>query len=674
MARKRTVAALSAALAAAGGSVAVTQVANAGGWHSGSRNHRGDDGHSHGRTATPIRHLVVIFQENVSFDHYFGTYPNAANTDGQTFNAAPGTPAVDGLLPATDPSIPPGLQHSANLLTSNPNSSPPARLDSSIPGQLTCDQDHNYSDEQKAFDNFNMDLFVQSVGTGGGNSPLGTPCVAKQVMDYYDGNTVTGLWNYAQHFAMSDNSYSTTFGPSSPGAINLISGNTGGVDTAHMVNSPSVATSTSPNADLTADGKGGYSLTSDAQPYWDDCSTRDAVALSGQNIGDLLNARGLSWGWFQGGERPNVSYHDALVATGNDPNQPTSTFTPNEFKSFYSNAANRPLHSSNQANCSTVHPIGVALGGTGQWGYKDDYIPHHEPFDYYASTANPHHLTIPTDASGNDTLAGLQTIGTDTQSYVGTTPQFDTPNHQYDESDFDQLVSALSKGDLPPSALPAVSFLKAPGWQDGHAFYSDPTDEQQFVTSEINALERTPDWSHTAVVVLYDDSDGWYDHQHASPSVINPSLSPADNLTNTTTTGPTSGRCGPSPQTTAPLAGEQGRCGFGPRQPLLVISPFAKENHVDHNLSNIASVVNLVEYNWRLPSIGGSADQVQASVNQSEGERFDLAGLFRFHGEDRSDKLFLDPKTGQPVGGGSDNHDHGEGHHEHGDHGHHHRR
>ena len=50
-------------------------------------------------------------------------------------------------------------------------------------------------------------------------------------MDYYDGNTVTALWNYAQHYAMSDNSFGTTFGPSAPGAINLVAGDTGEVDT-----------------------------------------------------------------------------------------------------------------------------------------------------------------------------------------------------------------------------------------------------------------------------------------------------------------------------------------------------------------------------------------------------------------------------------------------------------
>ncbi|HEY1457697.1 MAG TPA: alkaline phosphatase family protein, partial [Solirubrobacteraceae bacterium] len=108
-------------------------------------------------TSTPIKHVVVIFQENVSFDHYFGTYPHASNGDGQPFKAAKNTPAVDGLSPATDASIPAALQHSANLLFSNPNASQPARLDSSATGlagsaggQLTCDQDHNYSDEQQS--------------------------------------------------------------------------------------------------------------------------------------------------------------------------------------------------------------------------------------------------------------------------------------------------------------------------------------------------------------------------------------------------------------------------------------------------------------------------------------------------------------------------------------------
>src|SRR5215469_6313489 len=144
------------------------------------------------RTNTPIKHVVAIFQENVSFDHYFGTYPHAMpNQDGSVNFGRPrsGTPPVNSL-------------ESSGLLSNNPNGVNPFRIDRSVP--LTCDQDHGYADEQFAFDGGLMDRFlVHSCNDPvlGANSTLG----------YYDGNTVTALWNYAQHFALSDNSFGTTF-------------------------------------------------------------------------------------------------------------------------------------------------------------------------------------------------------------------------------------------------------------------------------------------------------------------------------------------------------------------------------------------------------------------------------------------------------------------------------
>ena len=110
--------------------------------------------------------------------------------------------------------------------------------------------------------------------------------------------------------------------------------------------------------------------------------------------------------------------------------------------------------------------------------------------------------------------------------------------------------------------FPAVSFLKAQAYQDGHAGYSDPLDEQVFIVNVINFLQTSPDWDDTAVVILYDDSDGWYDHQMGP--IVNQSTSPADALT-----GP--GTCGdgstalPGIDSGNPHA--QGRCGYGPRQP-----------------------------------------------------------------------------------------------------------
>src|SRR5882724_6499068 len=177
--------------------------------HSTSRHDRDDQ-----QTTTPIKHVVVIFQENVSFDHYFATYPVAANSSGEPrFNPSPDTPTVNGLT--------------QQLIDNNPNIVKPFRFDRSH--AATCDQDHDYTAEQQAYHSGLADLFVQTVGTGPSTSGNLT-CNPGDVMGYFDGNTVTALWNYAQHFSMNDNSFNTVFGPSTPGALNLVSGQTHGLD------------------------------------------------------------------------------------------------------------------------------------------------------------------------------------------------------------------------------------------------------------------------------------------------------------------------------------------------------------------------------------------------------------------------------------------------------------
>ena len=326
----------------------------------------------------------------------------------------------------------------------------------------------------------------------------------------------------------------------------------------------------------------------DQRPYYDDCqpTKNAATSFTGKNIGDELNDAGLSWGWFQGGMTPSTPYTGPANNSGNPYNNLTVQ------------------NSGQQALCATAHNIGTSLGGTGTTGAKPygvtaDYIAHHEPFDYYASTANPHHLA-PTS---------LSAVGTDTQHFDAGVPEFDTANHQYDMSTFDTLVQAIGQGSQPNSLLPAVSFLKAPAYEDGHQGYSDPIDEQVFVTKEINALEQTPDWAHTAVVITYDDSDGWYDHVWSGAQngnqPQNSSQTTSDGLTGTN-------QCGTSG---THLGGEQGRCGFGPRSPLLVVSPCAKTNYVDHTLVNQASVTKWIEDNWGLPTITNSFDATSGTLN-----------------------------------------------------------
>jgi phospholipase C len=534
------------------------------------------------QTTTPIKHVVVIFDENASYDHYFGTYPNATNTDGEPFYASPNTPDVQDTAGLT-----------TQLLTHNPNASNPQRLDpDNINDVLTCDQNHDYTPEQNAFDGGKMDQFEATDGTAtaSGTSPTGQACSASTVMDYYDGNTVTALWNYANAYAMSDNYFDTEFGPSTVGALDVTSGNTGGVDVDHAVRNV-----LEPSQGYVApDGNGGYSDIGDAQPYWDDCSTGAALALTGTNIGNLLNNKDLSWGWFQGGFTPTTPY-SGPVSTASSYNQ---------------------LDNPDAVTCTTSHPVGAAVGGTGQYGTEADYSAHYDGFQFYASTANPHHLA-PTS---------LNVVGTDT----ATPGEFNTANHNYDVSTFNDLVSGIQHGQISPEQFPAVTYLKAPVYETGHPASSDPIDEQNWIVSEVNQIESLPTWSSTAIFITYDDSDGWYDS--AFSGVTNPSKGPADTLDG-------AGVCG-SEASSTPLYNEQSRCGYGARLPLVVISPYARQDYVGNTLTSQASIVQFIEQNWNLGQIPGSFDAVTGSLDS----------LFDFSKtpSQLDPPLYLSPTTGEP--------------------------
>ncbi|HKE26131.1 MAG TPA: alkaline phosphatase family protein [Bryobacteraceae bacterium] len=452
-------------------------------------------------TATPIKYLVVIFDENNSFDHYFATYPNAANPPGEpAFIPLPNTPSVNGLTPA--------------LITNNPNSTRPFRIDR---GQENlCDNDNHYADEQNAYHAGLLDKFPES--TDGSGCPTGAN------MGYYDGNTVTALWNYAQHFAMSDNFFDTEFGTTVMGHLNLVSGQT------HQTGVASISGKVA-NGSVIANINAGF----------DDCSGSGTIQMTSKNVGDLLNASGITWGWF----------YDSFARIGSNPD--------------------------GTAVCNTV------------------YNNHYDPFMYYASTSNPHHLP---------------------PSSVDLIGQSDQANHQYDLTNF---WDAAVYGNLP-----AVSFLKFQSAATGHPSDSTALAEQRYLVQTINALQRLPQWNNMAIMITYDDSDGWYDH------VMPPIVSQSNDSGNDTLMGST-GMCG----TPAPGA-YLDRCGYGTRLPFLVISPFAKQNFVDSTLTDLTSILRFIEDNWNLGRLGDqSFDAIAGSI----------LNMFNFTGQS-APKLFLAPDTG----------------------------
>ena len=267
--------------------------------------------------------------------------------------------------------------------------------------------------------------------------------------------------------------------------------------------------------------------------------------MAGTNIGDLLNAKGLTWGCFFGG------YDD-----------PTAK---------HANIAGEQV---------------------------TDYIPHHEPFQYYGATSNVTH---------------------EKPSSVAMIGHSDQANHQYDIADF---WAAAEAGNLPN-----YSFLKAPAYQDGHPEYSDPLDEQTWLVQTINKLETLSSWKNTAIFVTYDDSDGWYDH--VMPPIVNQSNDPNLDVLE-----------GNSAGTKSPLDSQEDRLGYGPRFPMILVSPYAKHNAVINTIADQSSVVRFVEDNWSLGRIGNGSFDVEAGS---------LNDMFDFSPGYYNPPVFLDPASGEPV-------------------------
>ena len=603
------------------------------------------------KTKTPIKHVILLLLENVSFDNLFGTYPLAQNLPGEVpFFALPDTKIPDNLL-TIDPLT------GGNYLTTNRNIGQfgtgtvnPLRL---APNQvLTNFESNNYTRMQLDVHNGLMDRFVANQAT-----PLPIPIFvdpllppfdasygqgANIVMDYWDGNTFTGLWNYAQRYAMNDHCFASGYGESVVGQINWGSGFNGAVvpeypdllvdvnllyslepgaftfppqqqfvkwgEVLKSVNNVAVFDIIFPKMDL-------YILEFLVRWFQLPESVRNSIQFPGvsgvvefaqqftanyinpkhKNIGDLLNRKNITWGAFRAGWLPKQSLSDpnavaipAADAFPPDIDAQLRAIMP-EFDSLV-----ELLHFS----LDPTTPQGALPGLTiaaivGPVPDAEDGM----PFDYFASTANPHFTPY----------SSLENVG-----------KTDQANHNYDLDDF---FNALDIG-----ILPAVSFIRLPAYQDGHPEYSDAFDNQVGVINFVNRIMDSPFWQDTVIFLQWDESNGNYDHK--PPLLVKssawPNLDPKGQIA----------RRGVK----AGIKKASVRAGYGPRIPFIAISPWVKSNHIDHHLTDQTSIIKFIEKNWNLPTIK------RGSYNPRAGK---LDGLFDFNpNRTLAPKVFLNPFTG----------------------------
>jgi phospholipase C len=427
------------------------------------------------KTRSAIKHTIVLYQENISFDHYFGTYGHGSS----------GIPGGSTLF------------HTNATQTYGPYS--PTQLGSSQ--FRTCDVDHNYSDMIRMVNHGAMDQFLQfgnnkTVGpsstcptfeAASAGAPPGTGLTAL-ANAYYTGTAgdpnapLQNYWKLASQYTLADNFFQGVYGPSTPGAQWLVAAtnNTSG----------------------------------DPNPIGDKCTSDYTPTINPQNIPNLgaeATAEGTSWAWFQGG----------------------------------------------YGLCTTT-----AVNG---------YSAHHDPFQYFTSTADPMHA-------------------------YAYDPRMDYTQANRHQRDLDVLYAALAgkpvTGQTIVPQLPSISWVKAPQLEDGHPGYSGPALEDAFVGDLVAKLQASPYWKDTALFITFDETGGWWDH--VAPPALRGHFAPwvngSPNLTGCQYPGVPGMLCG--------------EAGLGPRMPALIISPFARQGFIDHDLLNTASLDKWVEWNHRLPALG----------------------------------------------------------------------
>ena len=422
---------------------------------------------------SPIEHTIIVYQENISFDHYFGTFGHGSA----------GIP--DGALVTHSPS---------NAAYS------PFRLDGQTQ-DITCDVDHGYADMIKMADHGAMDMYTQfgndkAVADPSSASSSTCPSLESQPagpalsLGYYDGAPgaasapLQNYWNLASHYTLADNFFQGVYGPSTPGAEWLVAATNNTVG--------------------------------DPNPLNDKCESDYAGSMPQQdipNLGSEASSAGVSWAWFQGGF----------------------------------------------GACTTTATNG--------------YSAHHDPFQYFTSTADLNH----------------------NWAYDPNFAYADPSQHQRDLSLLDDALDGTAVGGTIPT-LPSISWVKAPTEADGHPKTSGPAEDDRFIGDLVNRVKASPYWGHTAIIVAFDETGGWWDH--VAPPELTGNFAPWDS--------------GSPNLTGCQYPGNGAACGeggFGPRMPVLVISPHARKQFVDHDQMDTASLDRWVEWDYGLPALGVWGDR-----------------------------------------------------------------
>ena len=499
-----------------------------------------------------IKYVFVLFQENRSFDFYFGSYPGANNlySNGVANTAGFLQPFVDtkGNLTTIKP-----FKIPASIVDVNGKTVPLYPADtgsvnhSHVPSDMKLDFDKNFVARNDRYS-----LVEEGVTLDSNGKPTSTPSLEREqfgelVMSHVDCDTVPFLWNYADRFTLFDNFFDTVIGPSTPNAIAMIAGQSG--ETQWVKHPELGANHTTTNAVLP--------VTGDPQPFWG--SALDVLTPPSQKQ-PVDNPGGVS-----SNPASNLTFATLpLSFMGRDIN---NTIQDDRNPSLdlvdVQDDIKRIAGDDNKAVNWAWFQEGYDHENTDVAGVtsNSDYIAHHNAPQYFGYIANN-----PTETKTH--LRGLSDFfyTVRTQGLPATGGVF------YLRGGYGNLDGLVPQD---PDAATRADFQG----NDDHPAYSDAQISEALLADEINAIAASPYWPESAIIITYDETDGLYDH-------TTPIIRSFDALGN---------------------ALDQ-----GPRIPTIVISPYGVVHTVSHERTEHSSIIKFIDELFNLTPLADLPDEAAA--------------------------------------------------------------
>ena len=552
-----------------------------------------------------VKYVFVLFQENRSFDHYFGTFPGANGL----FTDASATPTL------RSPPTPSNTQAFFDT-TGAATTVTPFRIGTAQNASDLDDIDHGHPRMAAKMDvpgNTGvplMDRFALNeqakyfpgspINPTAAQVPAAPSLKSKQygelAMAYVDCDTIPFMWNFANRFTLFDNIFQTTIGPSTPNAIAMISGQAGETQWVKHPAQTSATTYGSIAVPITNDpipglpGAGGANYSGVPSQPTNTVATSNTGAASGtpQRKNENGSATNVA---------PNLTFASLMLTLGgrtaqviaSSDSNPSADLadvqqdlpaivahnTPNYGWGWYQNGYDA------EPNLPTANGISTVPHAS--------YIGHHNGPQYFgyvtsnpAQAAHQHGLGDFFTDMGNQALpsaGGVFYVRGGYDNIQGLSPD---------------NTNATGFGTVTPAADQAYIKANFLG-DDDHPAYSDSQISEALLASEVNAIANSPYWSQSAIVITYDESEGDYDH--VPPRIL--SWDPAG----------------------LPLS-------RGPRIPLVVISPYARAHVVSHEEGDHNSVIGLVNSVFNLNPLADLPDEAQARIT-GQSPQFATAGVIQ---------------------------------------------